>query len=125
MNYLENESMLEQYKDLPMAFIPWCQKWLDLHKEAPDYLLLSKKEQKEYTKRTKLAGFDISLVMLYLSACCYPLVPSKKNIMRQMWMRFGCNPTATTLIPFVDRMGSDLYQNINGLKQKICLVKPE
>lgn len=125
MKHLESNEMLEQYRDLPMAFMPWCEKWFGLHKEDPDYLLLTKKEQKEYTKRTKAMGFDITLVMLYLSACCYPMVPSRKAIMRQLWMRFGTNPPAHTLIGFVNSMGSDLYQNINGLRQKICLVKSE
>ncbi|MCO4201221.1 hypothetical protein M2R28_16265 [Aeromonas hydrophila] len=123
MNFIESENMLEQYKDLPMSFFEWSNKWFDLHKECPDYLMLTKKEQKEYTKRIKGAGFDIELVMLYLATCCYPLVPSRKSIMRQIWFRFGGNPTATELGVFVNNMGSDLYQNINGLRQKICLVK--
>ncbi|MGL5396275.1 hypothetical protein [Aeromonas veronii] len=123
MEYVQSQTMLEQYKDLPMTFHKWCEKWFDLHKEDPDYLLLSKKEQKEYTKRIKGAGYDISLAMLYLGACCYPLVPSRKAILRQIWMRFGSNPTAFELGAFIDSMGGDLYQNINGLRQKICLVK--
>ena len=125
MNYIQSESMIEQYKDLPMSFYKWCGKWFDLHKEDPDYLLLKPKEQKEYTKRIKGAGYDISLAMLYLSACCYPLVPSRKSIMRQLWMRFGSNPSALELGAFINSMGGDLYQNINGIRQKICLLKPE
>lgn len=123
MNYITSEDMREHFAKMPMGFIEWANENFDLHKSDPDYLILTKKEQKAYTARIQHSGFDITLAMLYLSACCYPNVPSRKAILRQMWMRFGDNPRAVELLPFIDRIGSDLYQNINGLKQKICLVK--
>lgn len=118
-----SEQMQKCFDALPCGFWEWCEIFRPLHKLTPEYQALDKKAQKRYSKIVDLRGYDMDLGLVYLSACVYPNVISKHAILKQIFMTYGNNPKTDELAKLIERMGSDLYQNINGIRDRFCLSK--